>query len=39
MTRPAGRAAMRFFNTAGPVVAADHYRIPPRRRFWRRRSG
>ena len=20
---------MRFFNTTGPVVAADHYRIPP----------
>ncbi|MCY4265626.1 MAG: ATP-binding protein, partial [Gammaproteobacteria bacterium] len=20
---------MRFFNTAGPVVAVDHYRIPP----------
>ena len=29
MTGPAGRAAMRFFNTTGPVVAADHYRIPP----------
>ena len=28
MTRPAGRAAMRF-NTTGPVVAADHYHIPP----------
>ena len=29
MTGPAGRAAMRFFNTTGPVVAADRYRIPP----------
>ena len=29
MTGPTGRAAMRFFNTTGPVVAADHYRIPP----------
>ena len=25
--------AMRTFNTAGPVVAADHYRIPPLERI------
>ena len=24
---------MRFFNTTGPVVAADHYRIPPLERW------
>ena len=24
---------MRFFNTEGPVVAADHYRIPPLERM------
>ena len=25
--------AMRFFNTAGPIVAADHYHVPPLERL------
>ena len=28
-----GNIAMRFFNTSGPVVAADHYCIPPLERL------
>ena len=28
---------MRFFNTSGPVVAADHYCVPPLERIDRRR--
>ena len=33
MPRPAAPAPVREFNTAGPVVAADHYCIPPLERI------
>ena len=35
--RLTGGRRMRFFNTSGPVVAADHYCMPPLERIDRRR--